>query len=225
MSAATPFSAVALFPLPNVVLLPRAILPLHIFEHRYKQMTADVLRGDRKIAMALLRPGWEKSYHDRPAIEPVVCVGTILTHEQQPDGEYNLLLQGHTRARIVRELDLTGEEYRSYRLAELEPLHETSVLEIDLTEQRRRLVGLFTEDVFRTTGPATHVRKLLESPLPTAEVADLIAFTYLDDVLTKQSLLEQPDVRERIERTIAELESLRPRVRPAVRRGSGPSMN
>jgi Lon protease-like protein len=225
MPAAGPFSAVALFPLPNVVLLPRAILPLHIFEHRYKQMTADVLKGDRKIAMALLRPGWEKSYHDRPAIEPVVCVGTILTHEQQPEGEYNLLLQGHTRARIVRELELSGEAYRPYRIAELKPLRETPVLEIDLTAQRQRLVRLFAEDVYRSTGPATHVRKLLDSPLPTSEVADLIAFTYLDDVLTKQALLEQLDVRQRIEQTIVELEALRPRVRPAVRRGSGPSMN
>jgi hypothetical protein len=49
---------VPLFPLPNVVLFPRAVLPLHIFEERYKAMTADVLAGDRLIAMALLRPGW-----------------------------------------------------------------------------------------------------------------------------------------------------------------------
>src|SRR5260221_6462218 len=91
-------SAVPLFPLPNVVLLPRAVLPLHIFEERYKQMTADVLRGHRQIAMALLNRGWEKDYYGRPAIEPVVCVGTILSHERLPDGRYNFLLQGHTRA-------------------------------------------------------------------------------------------------------------------------------
>src|SRR5687768_2370471 len=69
--------AVPLFPLPNVVLFPRAVLPLHIFEERYKTMAADALAGDRLVAMALLRPGWEKSYYGRPAIEPVVCVGTI----------------------------------------------------------------------------------------------------------------------------------------------------
>src|SRR5437588_12763063 len=93
-------SAVALFPLPNVVLFPRAVLPLHIFEERYKSMTADVLQGSRQLAMALLKEGWEKNYHGRPEIEPVVCVGTILTHERLPDGKYNFLLQGHTRARI-----------------------------------------------------------------------------------------------------------------------------
>src|ERR1700759_4372768 len=91
-------SAVALFPLPNVVLFPRAILPLHIFEERYKAMVADSLQSDRQIAMALLRPGWEKNYYARPTLDPVVCVGTIVNHERLRDGRYNLLLQGHTRA-------------------------------------------------------------------------------------------------------------------------------
>src|SRR4051794_8131775 len=87
--------SVPLFPLPNVVLFPRAVLPLHIFEERYKKMTADVLRTPgRQLAMALLRPGWEKSYYGAPAIEPVVCVGTILSHEKRSDGKYNFLLQG-----------------------------------------------------------------------------------------------------------------------------------
>src|SRR6476646_9959598 len=91
-------SAVPLFPLPNVVLFPRAVLPLPIFEERYKQMTADAIVGaedtgqSARIAMALFRPGWEKSYYGRPAIEPVVCVGRILNHEKLPDGKYNFLL-------------------------------------------------------------------------------------------------------------------------------------
>src|ERR1051325_8329873 len=56
-------AAVPLFPLPNVVLFPRAVLPLHIFEDRYKAMTADVLAGNRLIAMSLLKPGWERDYY------------------------------------------------------------------------------------------------------------------------------------------------------------------
>src|SRR5438046_3217716 len=132
--------SVPLFPLPNVVLFPRAILPLHIFEERYKTMTADALRGRRKIAMALLRPGWEKSYYGSPQIAPVVCVGAILSHERLPDGKYNFLLQGHQRARVVREIggDLP------YRVAQLQPLVEKKVLEIDLSGARQKLEALFT---------------------------------------------------------------------------------
>src|SRR5437588_1726053 len=85
-------SSVPLFPLPNVVLFPRAVLPLHIFEERYKAMMAGTLGGDRQIAMALLKSGWEKNYHGKAALEPVVCVGRILTHERLPDGRYNFLL-------------------------------------------------------------------------------------------------------------------------------------
>src|SRR5947199_3253211 len=94
-SRALDLSRVPLFPLPNVVLFPRAVLPLHIFEQRYRAMTADVLRagGERLIAMALLKPGWERDYYGLAAIEPIVCVGRILTHEELADGKYNFLLE------------------------------------------------------------------------------------------------------------------------------------
>src|SRR5438105_7782889 len=111
----TDLSAVPLFPLPNVVLFPRAVLPLHIFEERYKVMTAEALAGERQVAMALLKPGWEKNYYHRPAIDPVVCVGTILSYELLADGKYNFLLQGHTRARVVRELSEEDDWERPYR--------------------------------------------------------------------------------------------------------------
>jgi Lon protease-like protein len=132
-------SSVPLFPLPGVVLFPRAVLPLHIFEERYKTMMADALRGERQIAMALLRPGWERDYHGKPAIDPVVCVGKILSHERLPDGKYNLLLQGQARARIVRENDSDTP----YRLAELEALAETEASPADMDAERDRLSRLF----------------------------------------------------------------------------------
>src|SRR2546421_8662992 len=171
-------SAVPLFPLPNVVLFPRAILPLHIFEERYKTMTADALRGRRQIAMALLRPGWEKSYYGAPEIEPIVCVGSILSHERLPDGKYNFLLQGQTRARIVSEIggDLP------YRVAQLQPLVETKVLEIDLSAARQRLETFFGSPRAGGLGIAQQFRQMLSSPLATADIADLIAFNLLEDV-------------------------------------------
>src|SRR3954470_1563852 len=150
-----PFSAVPLFPLPNVVLFPRAVLPLHVFEERYKAMTADALRGDRQVAMALLKPGWERDYYSRRAIEPVVCIGTILTHERLPDGKYNFLLQGHTRARVVQEAD--GEQ--DYRVATLEPIVETEVLEIDLEPQRLRLASMFDRGPLAAIATAAQFRE------------------------------------------------------------------
>jgi hypothetical protein len=201
-------AAIPLFPLPNVVLFPKAVLPLHIFEERYKKMTGDVLRTHRQIAMALMRPGWEKNYYNRPAIEPVVCVGTILSHERLADGRYNFLLQGHTRARIVREV---GEE--SYRQAQLEPLSETENSEFDLADERRRLTELFARDSYAGLPGGGQIRRLLAtSGVPTGVIADLLAFNVLSDdqVALKQSLLAETRVRSRVSRIIESVEALRP---------------
>ena len=197
---------VPLFPLPNVVLFPRAVLPLHIFEERYKAMTSHALEGDRQIAMGLLKPGWEKHYYGRPAIEPVVCVGTILSHERLPDGKYNFLLQGRCRARIVREVCCS----EPYRLARVEPLAEAPADADFLADARRRMTEAFSEGPFSGTAMGRQFLRLLNTPLTTPELADLIAFSFLDDVPMKQSLLEEPDVARRIALTLEALDEQRP---------------
>jgi uncharacterized protein len=202
---------VPLFPLPNVVLFPRAVLPLHIFEERYKRMTADVLRSHRHIAMALLRPGWEKDYYGRPAIEPVVCVGKILSHERLADGRYNFLLQGHARARVVREAP-RGDE--PYRLAELVRVEEAPASESQLTGLRRRLAALFERDSYAAAvaGGMQFREMLAGGGLPTDVVADLLAFGALpvEQVGLKQSLLAEGDVGARVEQIVRALEALHP---------------
>jgi hypothetical protein len=204
-------AAVPLFPLPNVVLFPRAILPLQVLEERYKAMTADVLAGDRLIAIALLKPGWEKTYYQRPAIQPVVCVGEILTHEQLPNGEFNFLLQGRMRARIVREYP-----GKRYRLAALAALSETNALEIDLEQARGRLVHLFSEGMISRIAIGRQFSQLLHSSLPTADIADLAAFNLLDDVDLKQLLLSELDVRRRVQQLVEALETWSARVNPGL---------
>ena len=198
-----------LFPLPNVVLFPRAILPLHIFEERYKAMTAAALEGERQIAMALLRPGWEKNYHGATPIEPIVCIGSILAHERLNNGTYNLLLQGAARAKVVRELTL-----HPYRTAELEPLIEPPVLEIDLSNQRRRLVSVFSNGQFTHMPLCTKFLEMLSSATSTGDIADLIAFNLLDDLAVKQQLLSEPDPRRRAERVASLLETMQVLARP-----------
>jgi Lon protease-like protein len=216
-----PFSAVPLFPLPNVVLFPRAVLPLHIFEDRYKAMTASALRGDRQIAMALLRPGWERNYYQKPAIEEVVCIGTILTHEKLPDGKYNFLLQGHTRAKIVREID-----GKPYRLASLEPIVETEVMEIDLEPERQRVARLFENGPLASLPTAEQFRQIIAGPLPTSDVVDLVAFNLVEDISLKLSLLADGDVRGRVARTIQALGTLNPLAATAfLRMSQKPSLN
>jgi uncharacterized protein len=95
---------VRLFPLPNLVLFPHVMQPLHIFEPRYRHLLEDALAGDHLIAMALLAPGWQKDYDGSPPLHPVACLGRITTYHKLDDGTYNLLLLGLRRIRVVREL-------------------------------------------------------------------------------------------------------------------------
>ena len=95
---------VRLFPLPNLVLFPHVLQPLHIFEPRYCDMLEDALADDRLIAMAVLEPGWENDYEGRPPLRPVACIGQIATHARLPDGRHNILLAGVARVRLGQEL-------------------------------------------------------------------------------------------------------------------------
>jgi len=94
---------IPLFPLPETSLFPDVSRPFLIFEPRYREMIADVLKGDRIIGMVQLRPGFEKDYEGRPPIYEVGCAGIIEKYEQLEDGRYLILLRGLTTFRVLKE--------------------------------------------------------------------------------------------------------------------------
>ena len=103
---------IPIFPLPNGVLFPRAPLGLHVFEPRYRRMTEDVLASDSLMAVALLKPGWERDYYGTPPVHPVACAGVVEEHRRLPDGRFNIRLRGLRRIEI---LGFLGEA--AYRVA------------------------------------------------------------------------------------------------------------
>jgi Lon protease-like protein len=82
-----------LFPLPRVVLLPGAVLPLHVFEPRYRALIEHCLASDRLLGVATLQPGYEADYYGRPPIWPEVGIGEIIQHQAFADGRSNVVLQ------------------------------------------------------------------------------------------------------------------------------------
>src|SRR5689334_12879799 len=124
-------SRARLFPLPNLVLFPHVVQPLHIFEPRYRQMTADALTGDRLIALVLLKPGWEEDYDGRPPVHPVACLGRVVADQLLPDGRYNLLVRGLSRVRLLGE----ASDDKPYRIARAELINDEPPAE--LTEAKR----------------------------------------------------------------------------------------
>ena len=97
---------IPVFPLAGALLFPRAQLPLHIFEPRYRAMVRDALAGDRLIGMVQPR-----DQNDPPALFETGCLGRIESVEELEDGRFNIVLEGLTRFRIARELE-TDTPYR-----------------------------------------------------------------------------------------------------------------
>ena len=95
---------IPLFPLPNFVMFPGLRVPLHIFEPRYRQMIADIGESDGLIGMVLLKADWEEDYYAQPDIFEIGCAGRVDELERLPDGRYNLILEGLSEFRVVREL-------------------------------------------------------------------------------------------------------------------------
>jgi len=191
-------TTIPLFPLPNVVLFPNVCLPLHIFEPRYREMTADALNGDRIIGMVLLRPGWEGNYEGRPAIYEVGCAGLITHAEKLEDGRYNLVLRGMEKFRVMQE-----DTHRSYRRAEVLAIHEAlSGADRDLmrTERRRLESLLVPQPQGRGTDPK------MPPSMPDEELVNALS-QYLDlEVVEKQALLERDGLVHRCQSLIELLE-------------------
>lgn len=93
---------ISIFPLPGAVLYPGLQLPLHIFEPRYRAMVSDALARDRRIGM--IQP--QRPDEGAPLFE-IGCLGRIGEVEAMEDGRYNIILEGETRYRILRELEVS----------------------------------------------------------------------------------------------------------------------
>jgi Lon protease-like protein len=106
---------ITIFPLPGAVLYPGLQLPLHIFEPRYRAMISDALARDRRIGMIQPQRAVEGSQ-----LYTVGCLGRIGDVEALDDGRFNIVLEGESRFRVLRELDVTT----AFRQVEAELLVE-----------------------------------------------------------------------------------------------------
>ncbi len=187
-------SWVPIFPLPNAVLLPRVVLPLHVFEARYRQMTEDALAGDRLIAIALLKPGFEAQYHTLDAeIHPDICVGRILREERLTDGRFNFLLQGITRAKVLNE-----NKERPYRRARIAPVVPRELQPNTECEIRRNIRRLLEGDALRPIATEANWIEMLKcSSLTLSDVIDVVAAAVLTECEDKQCFLSNPCVEQR----------------------------
>jgi Lon protease-like protein len=189
MSGALPLRA-PLFPLAGAILFPRAQLPLHIFEPRYREMVRDAVDGDGLIAM--VQPQLVDVEDDRKQpLYPVGCVGEIAGLEELEDGRFNIVLNGSNRFRIMSEVDL-DTPYRNADLdvgafddREPEPLAMAERAEV---EREARRLG----DALGLAVDWSAVSRLDDEMLVNA-IAQVAPF----DVGAKQALLEAATLDDR----------------------------
>ncbi len=204
---AAAFSGVArLFPLPNLVLYPHVMQPLHVFEDRYREMVEDALAGDKLIAMAVLEPGWEEDYDSRPPVLRHACLGKIVAHHRLEDGRYNLLLLGVQRVRIVHELDPP----RSFRQASVELLEDSYDFKsaAEGTGLQERLLSAFRKHLPCTCQLPEQLEEMLSSHLPLGLLTDLAAYALPLDLAVKQQLLAECRVSARAEILLSQVKDM-----------------
>jgi uncharacterized protein len=183
-----------LFPLPNIVLFPHVILPLHIFEPRYRQMTRDALDGDQFVTMVQVQPMAAGSPWAEPVpIMDVACLGKIIRHERLPDGRFNLLLLGCNRVRIVEETP-SPKLYRVARATLLEDEEWDRPSQTSRAELVELAIGML-----QSGGPMDmELARLLSSDLPLGMLSDIVSHALELPAIVKQALLNEPRVEERV---------------------------
>ena len=196
---------VRLFPLPNLILFPHAMQPLHVFEPRYCEMLAESLATDRLIAMATITDGVAGTGNlmgpsnsadaTAPAIAPIVCLGRIVSHAELEGDRHNILLVGTQRARIKRELDAG----RTFRIAEVDVLHD---LYPPTGADQRLLLKQELLDAFAAIIPPSadvqkNLHELMAGQMGLGPITDIISYTLPFGAEEKLGLLGQPDVDDR----------------------------
>lgn len=200
--------------LPNATLFPQALLPLYIFEPRYRQMLADALHSNRMFSVAMQRAGT-----GRESPSPVAGLGLIRVSVGHRDGTSHLILQGLARVELEDAI-----RYKPYRVQRIRPLPtppcdnvkvDALVTKVrELLEQRIALGLPFpfpvmspgkSESEASLSSPAFSPKEILhylDSLTDPEQAADLVSCAVLPGAAERQTILETVDVEARLRRLI-----------------------
>jgi len=192
--------ALPLFPLPDVVLFPRDVLPLHIFESRYRMMLQSVLEDDRRFGVVRWDPQTQ-------SMASVGCCAEVLQHQTAEDGRSNIVTLGQQRFRV---LDVVRET--PYRTALVSWIEDEPVDDQTKLNELATSVDQALRDVVELTGKLTGSPAALPEDLPDLprELSFWIGAHLGGPVAEQQQeLLELTDTQERLEQEFAMLDETR----------------
>jgi len=192
--------AIPVFPLPGALLLPRARLPLHIFEPRYLAMLDDTMKTKERL-IGMVQPR-EVPSGSEPRLHTIGCAGRLTAFSETEDGRYMITLSGVSRFRIVQEVD----GFTPYRRAEVDWSgfdRDLGPTEKDKGFQRARFLDLLAR-FFEARKLSTDWDSLKDADeeLLINSLSMLCPF----DVEDKQALLEAPSLSTRRETLVTLIE-------------------
>ncbi|MCY2956932.1 MAG: LON peptidase substrate-binding domain-containing protein [Planctomycetota bacterium] len=185
MSTTIPSSPVPMFPLPGFFLYPAQMLPLHIFEPRYRQMIDESLDGHGRIIIGTALSGGET-----PPVLAVAGLGEIIRHEKLPDGRYHVWLLGLTRVRIEE-----APSDRLYRMARCSVFDE-----IEASPGKARALKTMLSLATRS-----RIKKQLTIPplVSTSVLTDLLMQTVQAPIREIEAIFAEPSIVERARMALA----------------------
>ncbi len=189
-----------LFPLPGMVFLPHTLLPLHIFEPRYRQMVSWCLENDWPLAVALLPHGVETMGDPMPL--PIAGAGDIAHHELLPGGQFRVLLRGLGRVRIVEDVGKVG----LVRMVRAESVEDTPISD---PSQAAAQIGSLRALIRSLSTAHPEASEALDAVLngtdDPAVMVDCVGSVLYREPLARQSFLEEPRVGARLDRVVDDL--------------------
>ena len=179
-------------PLPGAVLFPHALLPLYIFEPRYRKMLEHALQQHRMFCITLIKPSCP-DWHAPEDFFHLATAGLVRACVERSDGTSNLILQGLQRVRF------TGlEQEKPFPIASIDPVESRDPTTVETEALGAKVVELY--------GCLKHDRRQLPAKLDRylselrdlEMLADLMASTFVNDPLRRQRLLEERSVNQRL---------------------------
>jgi uncharacterized protein len=183
-----------LFPL-GAVLYPGMLMPLHIFEERYRQLVRDLLERPepRRFGVIAIRKGRETGVEGVQSLYEIGCTATLRRVEQYPDGRFDIVTVGTSRFRLLA-LDQSLE----YLQGEVEPLADEAVDPDAAAPLVRAVQVAFHAYVGALTEEGGAVVKVDDLPGEPTLLSFLVAAAMVIDLPERQSLLAEPDAVRRL---------------------------
>jgi Lon protease-like protein len=185
-------AAVPVMPLPGVLLFPNALLPLHIFEPRFREMLERALDDNRMLCVALIKPE-RQQWRTSTDFFSVSTVGLIRACIGRSDGTSDLILQGIRRVKFS-----DFEQEAPFPIARIKPLKTRAKPTVETDALATKVVELYTRLKSRERALPEKIDRYLGEMSDPEMLADLIASTFVSGATRRQQLLEELDLNNRL---------------------------